>query len=149
MDWDKNDDWDEAAALALALSVAEAVPPTRLRARVLARTGSDAIAGVVRRDDGAWKPTPYEGVTTRTLFKDKENRSITRLIRMEPGSRIPAHSHPHAEQCYVLEGDYRWEGTTVRAGEFFATEANRTFPVSWTEAGNLLLLIGPAEMLHV
>ncbi|MDX2179905.1 MAG: cupin domain-containing protein [Bryobacteraceae bacterium] len=146
---DKNDSWDEADALALALSVAEAVPPAGLRARVLERIGLDSAVEIVRSDaDAAWRQTPYEGVSVRPLFKDKANRLVTRLIRMQPGSRIPAHSHPHAEQCYVLEGDLCWEGAKVVAGEFFVTPGDRVFPVTWTEGGNLLLLIGPAEAVY-
>jgi hypothetical protein len=39
-----------------------------------------------------------------TLFIDQATGSVTALIKMAPGARLPDHEHPLAEQSYVLEG---------------------------------------------
>ena len=53
-----------------------------------------------------WTPTGWAGVSMRSLQQNELTGGMTGMIRMEPGSWIPAHSHTHADQTvFVLEGD--------------------------------------------
>ena len=52
-----------------------------------------------------WEPTRFPGIETKTLFIDKATGSVTALIRMAPGARLPDHEHPLSEQSYVLADD--------------------------------------------
>ena len=41
-----------------------------------------------------WEPTRFPGIETKTLFIDKASGSVTALIRMAPGAKLPDHEHP-------------------------------------------------------
>ena len=87
-----------------------------------ARAPAEATAGagflIVRAGEGAWRPTADAGVRIKLLFVDRERATVTTLVRMEPGARIPAHRHLGLEQCLVLEGDLRSGGIEMSAGDF-------------------------------
>ena len=51
-----------------------------------------------------WEPSRFPGVETKTLFIDKQTGSVTALIRLAPGARLPDHEHPLAEQSLRARG---------------------------------------------
>jgi len=110
-----------AVAEHLSLSVAPVNPPPALRQRVLDRLQLHAVPAetterrkVVRGKDQPWIKLPISGVEMRPLIGDK-----TFMVRMQPGAVFPKHDHPHAEQCYVIEGSITdSDGLTLRAGDF-------------------------------
>lgn len=64
-----------------------------------------------------WEPTPYPGVSTKTLYREPSGRATT-LTRMTPGARLPKHRHAGLEQSYVLEGTLVDEDGACTAGNF-------------------------------
>ncbi len=68
---------------------------------------------VVREGDRRWQRGPAPGVDIQMLLKNK-----TMLVRMAPGSRIPAHHHHSDEQCLVLEGSLRTGDLVAQAGDY-------------------------------
>jgi anti-sigma factor ChrR (cupin superfamily) len=98
---------------------------------------------VVRAGEGEWSATENEGVSVKLLFVDRERATVTTLVRMEPGARIPAHRHLGLEQCLLLEGDLRSGPIEMSAGDF-----NCSFPGSihnelTTRGGALFLIVAP------
>jgi anti-sigma factor ChrR (cupin superfamily) len=149
-----------AVAAALAVAPGEAEPPASVRSRLLARvsegggreaadesasTGDESAAGflVVRRDEGKWRPTGDAGISYKLLYADAERGTYTTLVRMEPGSRIPAHRHLGVEQCLVLEGDLRSGDTEMSAGDFNCSLAGSVHGEVVTDGGALLLFVSP------
>jgi anti-sigma factor ChrR (cupin superfamily) len=65
-----------------------------------------------------WEPTRFPGIETKTLFLDRVTGSVTALIRMAPGARLPDHEHPLSEQSYVLEGTLADDDGSCTAGNF-------------------------------
>lgn len=129
---------ETAAALAL-LSATE--PPAALRRRVFEKVGTVRPAALVRRDEGDWAESAFPGLSMKQLFADPATGNVTSLIRMQPGSRYPAHVHSSFEHCYVLEGDLVFEDHTLAAGDFEVAAAQTTHSPVTTRAGCLLLVI--------
>ncbi len=119
---DPNDlDADLVAALAMALRPAPLSDARRraLRQRVLdATTGASAPAmSVVRAVDGCWLPL-LPGVSIKFLRVDPVTRSQSSLWKLEPGSRLPAHSHVAEEECVVLDGSVSYGGSDYGRGDY-------------------------------
>ena len=95
----------------------------------------------VRRNEGGWLSAGFPGVDVRPLFRDRTSGQSTVLIRMEPGAKLPTHSHGANEQCLVLEGDIRWGEVAYEAGDFVVMAKDTTHPELHSKSGNLLLII--------
>ena len=98
---------------------------------------------VVRSDEGRWMKTHDDGVFVKLLFVDKDRDTVTTLVRMEPGSRIPRHRHRGVEQCLVLEGDVRSGAYAMTAGDFNCSLRGSVHDELTTEHGALLFLVSP------
>jgi anti-sigma factor ChrR (cupin superfamily) len=154
----------EKVAEALIRHIPSQSPPPAVRARLMvmvhercamlaaqktgglsahALSGGDAGVCVVRSREGAWTDTQHPGVRVRTLFVDRERRQYTALVRMAPGTSYPAHAHEGAEECLVIEGDLRFAGLVLRAGDFLRTPPGYSQGVQTTEQGCLLYLTTP------
>ena len=133
----------ESVTAMLPFAIEEVAPPPALRARLM-----DRIAGprkksftaigdgrLVRSDDTEWESCPIAGVRLRKLHGEK-----TLLVRMDPKTVYPAHPHPGAEQCLVLEGDIQSDGVTAFAGDFTYMPAGSKHDPLYTENGCLLLI---------
>jgi anti-sigma factor ChrR (cupin superfamily) len=133
----------EQAVAALALSVPQAAPPPQARLRLLeslngkrkARKSEMGSGTLVRADDTEWQTSPIPGVKLRHLYEQE-----TLLVRMDPKTSYPAHDHPEAEQCLVLEGSITSDGVTAYAGDFTYMPAGSSHHPLYSETGCLLLI---------
>ncbi len=142
---------DPEIDLLVAESIRPVPPRADLKARLMSRVAAHSTLrplADVRTHDTPWEPMG-RGVKARTLFHDTATDRTTMLIRMEPGSRLPSHTHGDDEQCLVIEGDIRWGSIAYNAGDFVAMAKNTTHPEVRSETGNLLLIIaGHNELVH-
>ena len=72
----------------------------------------------VKPQDMDWKPSPFEGISIKVLYEDKEKGELTCLLKWEPGTHLPFHKHPEIEQTFVLEGSFYDHDGIARAGEY-------------------------------
>ena len=85
-----------------------------------------------------WEQTRFPGVESKTLFIDKQSGSVTALIRMAPGARLPDHEHPLTEQSFVLEGTLADDDGECGAGDFVWRPSGSRHQ-AWTPDGCLVL----------
>lgn len=133
----------EAAAL-LAETVEPVAPPASVRERLMSGVANyESLKPVadVRAYDDNWADSGIPGVDMKVLYRDKKLRRSTFLLRMAPGSKLPAHHHHDDEQCLVLSGDVRWGELVYREGDFVVMGNDTTHPVVSTIGGNVLLLV--------
>lgn len=129
--------------------------PLTVPSREHAASSQSALTGhgrgllVVRADEGTWRPTPDPGVFIKVLYVDEERATVTSLLRMEPGSRIPMHPQSGTEQCLVLEGDLRAGDLTLRAGDYHCALPNTHHDELTTAQGNLLLVFAPENHILI
>lgn len=142
----------EEAVASLVAAVAPAHPRPSARDRLMARVAAyEELRPLadVRRNEGGWLSAGFPGVDVRPLFRDRTSGQSTVLIRMEPGAKLPTHSHGANEQCFVLEGDIRWGEVAYEAGDFVVMAKDTTHPELLSSNGNLLLIIsGHNEYAH-
>ncbi len=85
-----------------------------------------------------WVGTRFPGVETKTLFIDHATGSVTALIRLAPGARLPDHEHPLAEQSFVLEGVLADDDGRCEAGDFVWRPAGSRHE-AWSPEGCLVI----------
>lgn len=142
---------DMQAFTSLALSLPPVAPPAGLRGRLLARMGASTTpispygtpsseGSITLSNEGKWTAV-CEGVTRKSLYFDPQKNIATFLLRLDPGARLPAHSHGGTEQCLVLEGEVEDGELTLRAGDFQTLTPGSVHPVSRSKQGCLLLIV--------
>lgn len=121
-------------------------PPRALRAQVLANIAHDvqaralqcrAILTVPASDEGWQDLLPK--VRGKRVYTDGMAESW--LIRLESGAHAPAHDHPGAEECLVLEGSIRYlRGSTLHAGDYEVVQPGAHHSDLVSDAGALVFL---------
>jgi len=151
----------EAVAGELALSAPERTPPAMVRKRLLMTIASEAetteIPVVrdsrpamphfhnVRLEEGKWNRLA-EGVFVKTLFADREKDTVTSLVKLEPGARIPSHRHTGIEQSIVILGDCHVNGDMLMPGDYRRALAGTTDGEITTINGTTYLVIAPRKV---
>lgn len=158
----------EAVVTQLALAAPEAEPSAEVRTRLLARIAAEppraqskpprttlpeqatkleckpTPAVDIRFSEIEWKPMA-EGIFCKSLYVDRERNIVTLLLKMLPGARVPKHKHLGAEQCFVIEGDFRVGGQVYGPGDFQCAPEGSIHESIYTETGALVLIISPPE----
>jgi hypothetical protein len=93
----------------------------------------------VAADDGVWEPTS-PGVLRKRLHIDAEAGWQSFLIRIEPGARVPPHSHAIVEECLVLEGAFEIAGERVAKGDLHLGFPGRDHAEIVSPSGALLYI---------
>jgi anti-sigma factor ChrR (cupin superfamily) len=137
---------DPAVLERLLEAVTPETPPPDLRAKVLerARVAMTMTAHTLRAAEDAWKPV-VPGIEFKTLLYDAHARTVSFLLRAQPGASLPAHGHRAYEECLVLEGEFTMGDLTLRAGDFQAGHPGEAHPVATTRTGVLVYLRGAAD----
>jgi quercetin dioxygenase-like cupin family protein len=73
---------------------------------------------LIETTDATWRPV-REGVTLTPLRM--QAGAGTFLMRYEPGSRSPTHTHPGGEEIYVVSGRGRLDDLGFGPGDFIYT----------------------------
>ena len=110
----------------------------------LARTERDVGLTFVRAAAGEWRPGVVPGVETRRLYRDRARGTVTGLVRMAAGIRLPRHHHLTSEEFYMLSGDAQIAGETLEPGDYYRAAAGTSHDVTYTERGCEFLLISSA-----
>jgi quercetin dioxygenase-like cupin family protein len=95
----------------------------------------------------ASSPLDFKGVSMKVLQQVEKTGGVTVLLRMEPGSSIPEHSHTHADETlFVLEGDFVEAGVSYGPGSFFAGRAGTPHGPQGTAKGCVVLVTFSATL---
>jgi anti-sigma factor ChrR (cupin superfamily) len=129
------------AAGALIDALEPLAPPAAVREALLRRAAAaQPVVAFQTADRARWRPAGLPGITYRTLRVDKERRTFTALVRMEPGSSYPAHPHEVVEECLVIEGNLRVGDRLLGPGDYQLAPPGSFHAEQYTEGGCLLLL---------
>jgi quercetin dioxygenase-like cupin family protein len=139
------DTWNES--LAPLAGDDEVAPPgglfDRIQAAITAR--SQLLPGTltVRAGQGVWE-TIAAGVERKMLWNEGPNGRVTFLVRLAPGARFDSHEHADDEECYVVDGEVRFDTLTLRAGDYHLARRGMTHPAAVSERGCTLLVTAAA-----
>jgi anti-sigma factor ChrR (cupin superfamily) len=88
----------------------------RVKRRLLDRiAATEATQVAVPAEAGTWRPF-VPGVKIKVLHDSGGVMSY--LLRMEAGSTLPNHRHPHDEECVVVEGSVQMGEVTMGPGGY-------------------------------
>jgi anti-sigma factor ChrR (cupin superfamily) len=80
-------------------------------------------------------------VALKRLLADGAQQTVTALVRMDAGARLPPHRHVTDEQFYMLTGEMDVSGLELLAGAFCAAPAGTIHDSTHTRGGCEFLLI--------
>ena len=139
---------------AVGMSAGAVAPPSYLRGRLL-----QAVAGLSASRDKAemqawkivrttalpWQPAKRDGIWEKSLLHDPVRQRSTRLIRMDPGAKIPAHRHRGDEESLVLEGTGELGGFAFGPGDYHRAHSGSLHPSYVSNEGCVCLLFSGTE----
>lgn len=114
---------------------------SELKARVMARIHGKKTFDLItiKATEGEWM-TLLPGVEKKVLSEDSEGQIQSFLLKMAPGSTLPAHEHLAHEECLMLEGEVMVGDIHLSAGDYHFARKGSLHEVVTTETGALAFL---------
>lgn len=105
---------------------------------------------VIHHHDLPWTPSPQAGVERRMLDRvGGEVAKATSIVRYQPGSHFPMHTHDGGEEIFVLEGVFSDETGHYPAGSYLMNPPGSAH-APFSEAGCTLFVklrhLGPDQV---
>jgi anti-sigma factor ChrR (cupin superfamily) len=94
--------------------------------------------------EAAVKPAWEEaapGIHVQILARNSENDSVTMLVRLDPGTDYPGHTHAGVEELHLLHGVLKVDDRTLHPGDFIHSEAGSVDHRVWSETGCTCFLV--------
>ncbi len=85
------------------------------------------------------KPAP--GIHVKILATNAENDSVSMLVRLDPGTDYPGHTHAGIEELHLLHGILKVDDRTLYPGDFIHGEAGSVDHRVWSETGCTCFLV--------
>ncbi|MEL7538217.1 MAG: cupin domain-containing protein [Pseudomonadota bacterium] len=122
----------------------DAATRERIEQKMLARVrASQPGLTTVRGAEPADWFEPVPGNRIRVLRQDDDTMSM--IVRLEPGTVFPAHSHPADEETYVIEGETWFGDIHLVAGDYHLAPKGTEHGEVRTETGCVLLIRKASE----
>jgi putative transcriptional regulator len=136
---------------ALGFAVLSATPQAGVRAKLISRlveetkTVSPPLREALRNyslraNEGKWTETA-QGVFEKRLFSDEHRGTVTTLIKVMPGIKLPSHRHMGLEECLVIEGDFHVGSEEFGPGDYRCAMAGTIDETPFSINGALLLIV--------
>ena len=124
-------------------------PPESLWNRLSARiAGENGTRPFTPSSSAALKPEWEQaapGIHVKILAKNPENDSVSMLVRLDPGTDYPAHTHAGTEELHLLHGILKVDERTLYPGDFIHNEAGTMDHRVWSETGCTCFLMTSAQ----
>jgi anti-sigma factor ChrR (cupin superfamily) len=120
---------------------ADAAALQRVRSRLMKLVAADSTSHhvAIAAQAGSWHRF-LPGIE-RKVLQEREG-VMSYLLKFAPGAVLPAHRHPHDEECVVLEGTLRIGDLVLGPGGFHSVRRDVLDADSTTEEGCLIYLRG-------
>jgi quercetin dioxygenase-like cupin family protein len=123
-------------------------PAESLWSRLAQRIGSEGGEPFVPRSEAPLKPEWEEaapGIHVKILARNTENDSVSMLVRLDPGTDYPGHTHAGVEELHLLHGILKVDERTLYPGDFIHSEADSVDHRVWSETGCTCFLMTSTE----
>lgn len=67
---------------------------------------------------GEWCPNPVAGVRVMTLYEEAGYPEVVRLLRLDPGSAVPARDYPNGAEFFLAEGSCHQDRLRLEPGSW-------------------------------
>jgi quercetin dioxygenase-like cupin family protein len=81
------------------------------------------------------------GIHVKILATNSEKDSVTMLVRLDPGTDYPGHTHAGIEELHLLHGILKVDDRTLYPGDFIHAEAGSVDHRVWSESGCTCFLV--------
>ena len=81
------------------------------------------------------------GIHVQILARNAENDSVSMLVRLDPGTDYPGHTHAGIEELHLLHGVLMVDDRTLHPGDFIHGEAGSGDRRVWSETGCTCFLV--------
>jgi hypothetical protein len=81
------------------------------------------------------------GIRVKILASNAENESVSMLVRLDPGTDYPGHTHGGIEELHLLHGILKVDDRTLYPGDFIHSEAGSVDLRVWSETGCTCFLV--------
>src|SRR5512142_294661 len=81
------------------------------------------------------------GIHVKILAKNAENDSVSMLVRLDPGTDYPGHTHAGVEELHLLHGILKVDDRTLYPGDFIHSQAGSVDHRVWSETGCTCFLV--------
>jgi anti-sigma factor ChrR (cupin superfamily) len=113
----------------------------RLAQRIAAETGAEPVSpGPPRWAEPEWSEVA-PGISCKLLATDTEERRVSMLVRLAPGTDYPPHRHAGVEELYMLDGELIVDDERFHPGDYRRGEAGDVDHRVWSETGCTCVLI--------
>jgi len=85
------------------------------------------------------------GIHVKILARNTENDSVSMLVRLDPGTDYPGHTHAGVEELHLLHGILKVDDRTLYPGDFIHSEAGSIDHRVWSETGCTCFLMTSTE----
>src|SRR5215469_1691119 len=85
------------------------------------------------------------GIHVKILARNTEIDSVSMLVRLDPGTDYPGHTHAAVEELHLLHGVLKVDDRTLYPGDFIHSEAGSIDHRVWSETGCTCFLFTSTE----
>lgn len=120
----------------------------RLAQRIAAETGTvPALPPRREWQEPEWKEVA-PGISCKLLATDAEHDRVTMLVRLQPGTSYPPHTHAGIEELHLLDGELWIEDRLLYAGDYNYGEPGTSDRRVHSETGcTCVLITSPSDVL--
>lgn len=145
----------QSVVTAIGFGAAEVQPPASVReklASIIAPETKPEVSGLasmraslkqffsMRANEGEWRELS-QGLLEKQLFVDQHKGTVTTLIKLLPGVKLPSHRHLGVEECLVLEGDFHVNDEVFGPGDYRCAMPDSIDQSPYSVNGTLLLIV--------
>jgi anti-sigma factor ChrR (cupin superfamily) len=128
---------------------------TTLWSRLAKRIGSEGWAAVEDElplpeqwPDLEWE-TAAPGIYVKILSTDSERRRVSMLVRLDPNTEYPPHTHAGLEELHLLDGELWIDDRKLYPGDYNRAPAGTSDARVWSETGcSCVLITSPDDVLR-
>ena len=81
------------------------------------------------------------GISCKLLATDRENKRVSMLVRLAPGTDYPPHRHAGVEELHLLHGELMVDEKKLSPGDYIHAEAGSVDRRVWSETGCTCVLL--------
>jgi quercetin dioxygenase-like cupin family protein len=107
----------------------------RLADRIAKETGTQPLVAPPNVPANPDWEEAAPGIHVKILATDDAKDSVSMLVRLDPGTDYPGHSHAGVEELHLLHGELKVDDRTLHPGDFIHAEAGSVDHRVWSETG--------------
>jgi quercetin dioxygenase-like cupin family protein len=113
----------------------------RLANRISGETGAPPVAPPSEPEVKPESEEPAPGIRVKILARNAETDSVSMLVRLDPGTDYPGHTHAGVEELHLLHGVLKVDDRTLYPGDFIHAEAGSVDHRVWSITGCTCFLV--------